>query len=349
MLSKILERQGVKPILWEDFAKPSGLSIQDFYLHYLETCQLYLGIFGEQDSPATENEYREAVVMGLQRWIFVKDEARRGQQMSRLVELAENEVRDVREKFASDSDLLGKVQKKLQEYLSETTREYLELRKRRTQDFLADYRKNFLEPLLTELQLILIQLENKQPLEYSYNWNPNNFRIHPHYRLDEELKENLDSFFAAFEKCREDSVLANKVSLEICDRVANSFVGTLKDGLTEDQQKDIRERIKQVLYQSPLMYVGDIRKLSDQEIAKMKERVWLTMSHLPNEVWYILGTAMTQQKIDGHIHSLAELIEKNSDVAAYIAARSNVEKAANKTYQMIWKRYVDATGYQPLP
>jgi len=170
-LADLLPQRHVKPIYFEMLEKPSSLTPEQFYLTYIEKCQLYLGIFGEEDSIPTQKEYKEAVVAGLQRWVFIKESNKRGQQISALINLAEQEV--VREKFTTNDDLLAKIDERIQNYLSQSTKEYIELKKHRTQEFLVDYRRNFLEPLLEQVQLVRNQLQNRQSLRYSDYWTHN--------------------------------------------------------------------------------------------------------------------------------------------------------------------------------
>ncbi len=209
-IAETLQTRHVKPIHWEMLEKPSSLTPKEFYLQYLETCQLYIGILGGKDSPGTEEEYREAVTTGLKRWIFIKEADSRDSQIQHLIEVAEKEV--VREKFTGDEDLRDKIDQRIQNYLSQTTREYLELRKRRTHEFLGDYRTKFLEPLLEQVQLVRTQLTNRQDVHYSDYWTPNKIMTHPYYDIDPELKAALENFFKTFTKCELSTAAARETT-----------------------------------------------------------------------------------------------------------------------------------------
>ena len=127
-IAAILRSHRVKPVYWEKLEKPSALTTRQFYLEYLRTCQLYIGILGTQDSPGTEDDYREATTIGLDRLIFIKDAPARGSQIHRLIQLAEKDV--VREKFTTDQELVNMVDERIQNWLSNQTLLWLPNHKR---------------------------------------------------------------------------------------------------------------------------------------------------------------------------------------------------------------------------
>jgi len=44
------------------------------------------------------------------------------------------------------------------------------------------------------------------------------------------------------------------------------------------------------------------------------------------------------------------VVERDSknDIRKYLSARSELEKAANSAHDMLWKNFVESTGYEPL-
>ncbi|MCX6658991.1 MAG: hypothetical protein NTX81_01230, partial [Candidatus Bathyarchaeota archaeon] len=47
------------------------------------------------------------------------------------------------------------------------------------------------------------------------------------------------------------------------------------------------------------------------------------------------------------VKGLVQLNQKNEVIRKYLTTRRQVEKAANLAYDLLWKRFVDSTGYQP--
>lgn len=345
-IAETLQAHHVKPIYWEMLPKPSSLTRQDFYLQYLETCQLYIGILGEKDSPGTEDEYREAVTTGLARWVFIKQADARSSQIQRLITRAEKDV--VREKFTGDQDLRDKIDERIQNYLSQTTREYLELRKQRTQQFLADYRTRFLEPLLEQVQLVRNQLANRRDLHYGSYWNPDTITTHPHFYVDTELKDALESFFKAYTKCELLTAETTRVYEANCKAMTKHHLEQYFSGLTSDAQGRAYVQAHAILYQTNFVNYSDASQLTNEKLAEFvklaQERL---VQVLPDPT--ILITELMVNSLREMVKGVVSLDLKSEQVRLYLAARTELEAAANRAHELLWKRFVESTGYQPIP
>lgn len=343
-IASILQRHHVKPVYWEMLEKPSALSPEEFYLKYLEDCQLYIGIFGENDTLGTEKEYRESVTTGLHRWVFIKETNQRGKQISSLIELAEKEI--VREEFTTNGDLLAKIGERFQDFLSQSTREYLELKKRRTQEFLADYRRNFLEPLLEQVQLIRTQLRNRQGLSYGDYWTPTKITNHPHYFLDGELKGALEDFFTSFDRCVRLVASAMKAyQEENCKRMTEFHVSDYVKGKPKNAQNRVYEQVENALYQTSLMHYDDLRQLNDDELGKTTEHLKNAMTAALHDP-YIIMSYNVNRSLGELVKGIVKLNQQNDAIRKYLTARRELEKAANVAHELLWKRFVSSTGYQ---
>lgn len=345
-IAETLQARHVKPIHWEMLEKPSSLTPREFYLQYLETCQLYIGILGEKDSPGTEEEYREAVITGLKRWIFIKQADSRGSQIQHLIEVAEKEV--VREKFTGDEDLRDKIDQRIQNYLSQTAREYLELRKRRTYEFLEDYRSKLLEPLLEQVQLVRNQLTGKHDLHYSDYWTPNKIMTHPYFDVDPNLKVALENFFKMFTKCELSTAAAAQAFEYNCKLMAEFHLQDYFRPMPPTEKERVYMQIVTALDQTPLMYYQAASQLKEEEtdrIAKHAEKALISVLQDTS----ILASSNMTRSLREIVKGVAEMNGKNNQLRTYLAARTELEEAANKAHELLWKRFVESTGYQPIP
>jgi hypothetical protein len=345
-IAETLQAHHVKPICWEMLPKPSSLTRQDFYLQYLETCQLYIGILGEKDSSGTENEYREAVTTGLARWVFIKQADTRSSQIQHLIDLAEKEI--VREKFTGDQDLQNKINERIQNYLSQTTREYLELRKQRTQQFLTDYRTKFLEPLLEQVQLVRNLLANRYDVHYSNYWSPDKVAQHPHFYVDAELKDALENFFKAYTKCEQLTADATREYQTNCQALTRKYLEEYFKGMTTDAQGRAYEQANSLLYQVNLVNYSDSTQLTEDKINSVIRQAQARLTQvLPDPT--ILITELMVNSLREMTKGVVELDLKNQLIRNYLVARTELEAAANKAHELLWKRFVESTGYHPIP
>lgn len=345
-IAETLQARHVKPIHWEMLEKPSSLTPREFYLQYLETCQLYIGILGGKDSPGTEEEYREAVTTGLTRWIFIKQADSRGSQIQHLIEVAEKEV--VREKFTGDEDLRDKIDRRIQNYFSQTTREYLELRKRRTYEFIEDYRTKFLEPLLEQVQLVRNQLTGKHDLYYSEYWTPNKIMTHPYFDVDSNLKVALEYFFKTFTKCELSTAAATRDYETSCKALARFHLEEYVRGMKADAQGRVYEQASSLLYQSSLIPYADSSQLSEETLSNIVEQAKGRLAQVLPEPT-ILATSMMNDSLRNMVTGVTDRDTKSQSISTYLAARTELEIAANKAHELLWKRFVESTGYQPIP
>jgi hypothetical protein len=345
-IAETLQSRHVKPIYWEMLQKPSSFTPKDFYLQYLQTCQLYICILGETDSPGTEEEYREAVTTGLARWIFIKQANSRDNQIQHLIDLAEKEI--VREKFTGDQDLQTKIDERIQNYLSQTTREYLELRKQRTQQFLTDYRTKFLEPLLEQVQLIRTLLANRQDVHYSNYWNPNSVAQHPYFYVDAELKDTLENFFKAHAKCENLAADATREYETNCQALTRKYLEEYFKGMTTDAQGRAFDQANSLLYQVNLANYTDSTQLTDEKINSVVQQAQARLTQvLPEPA--ILITELMVNSLREMTKGVVERDLKSQRIRTYLTARTELEAAANKAHEHLWKRFVESTGYQPIP
>jgi len=342
-IASILQRHHVKPVYWEMLEKPSALSPEEFYLKYLEDCQLYIGIFGENDTLGTEKEYRESVTTGLHRWVFIKETNQRGKQISSLIELVEKEI--VREEFTTNDDLLAKIGERIQNFVSQSTREYIELKKRRTQEFLADYRRNFLEPLLEQVQLIRTQLQNRQGPSYGDYWTPTKITNHPHFFLDGELKGVLENFFTSFDRCVHLVASAMKAYQENCKGVTEFHIIDYVKGKPKDAQNKVYEQVENALFQTSLMYYDDLRQLNDDELGKMIEHLKNALTAVLHDPC-IITSYNVNRSLGELVKGIVERNQQNDAIRKYLTARRELEKAANVAHELLWKRFVSSTGCQ---
>jgi hypothetical protein len=345
-IAEALQAHHVKPIYWEMLPKPSSLTPRDFYLRYLQTCQLYIGILGETDSTGTEDEYREAVTIGLTRWIFIKQANTRSSQIQHLIQLAEKE--NVREKFADDQNLRDKIDERIQNYLSQTTKEYLELRKQRTQQFLADYRTRFLEPLLEQVQLIRTQLANRRDVHYSDYWSPDKIATHPHFYVDPELKDALENLFKAYTKCELLTAETTREYEANCKTMTKFHLEQYFKDLTPDAQGRAYAQADAILYQTNLVNYSDASQLTQEKLTEFVKQAQARLAQVfPDPT--ILITSLMENSLREMAKGVVERDLKSQPVRTYLAARTELEAATNKAHELLWKRFVETTGYQPIP
>jgi uncharacterized protein (UPF0335 family) len=339
----------VEPVYWEKLGKPSGISPVDFYLRYLGTCQLYIGILGERESDPTEKEYEEAVLSGLERWIFIKEISVRSEQITTFIQRVEREV--VRETFADDIDLAAKVEARIQSFVSQTTREYLELRKHRTHEFLLDYRRQFLEPLLIKLQLNRDQLEKKQTVGAL---NYGEFEKHPYFPLDSELESVLGNFFEAIGKAVEHQTLARSAYQKNCGIVTKSHLTKSLIAKFPSLEKEISTACQIVdlslsQWESPFLYTrtSDINEY--QSILGSRTEAEATirkeMDALDQRTGQkIVGSLPANYAADVLRH-LMELNQEEIDIDKCLKARQAAAEEIVKAYSRLWATFVKSTGY----
>jgi hypothetical protein len=341
----------VEPVYWEKLGKPSGISPVDFYLRYLGTCQLYIGILGERESDPTRKEYEEAVLSGLERWIFIKEIPVRSEQITTLIQRVEREV--VRERFADDHDLADKVEARIQSFVSQTTREYLELRKHRTHEFLLDYRRQFLEPLLVKLQLNRDQLEKKQTVgELDYG----EFEKHPYFHLDSELASVLGDFFEAIRKAARHQTLARSAYQKNCSFVTESH---LAKGLTDEFpsfQKEISttcQIVDQSLcqWESPFLYTRTSSKNEYQSISgprtEAEAAIRKEMDALDLRTGQKIAGSLPANYAADVLRHLMELNQGEIEIDKCLKARQAAAEEIVKAYSKLWATFVKSTGYSP--
>ena len=345
MIAETLSARRVKPIYWKMLEKPSGLTKKEFYLQHLGKCQLYIGIFGESDSLGTEDEYREAVTIGLERWVFIKEADQRGSQIQRLIQLAEKDV--VREKFTGDQNLRDKIDERIQNFLSQTTREYLELRKGRTHEFLTDYRTKFLEPLLEQVKLVRTQLSSRGDVPYT-SLTPNTTRNHAYFDLDPDLKDALEKLFTAYTKCEMSTAAAGRAYESNCKRSTEFHLVDYVTGMAPDAQGRAYQQMESLLYQTELMNYRELKELTEDRLRNIVEQAKGRLTQvLPDPI--ILTTSKMNNSLRLIVQGVVERDSQNNDIRNHLAARSELETAANNAYERLRKKFAECTGYQPIP
>ncbi|MGA8856257.1 MAG: hypothetical protein WB643_03715, partial [Candidatus Bathyarchaeia archaeon] len=252
----------------------------------------------------------------------------------------------VREKFTTDQELQTKVDERIQNWLSQTAGEYLELRKQRTYAFLMDYRTRFLEPLLEQVQLVRTQLKNKQSPQFSDYWRPDKITNHPHYQVDPELRDALDAFFTAFTECELGIAPAAKSFEDNCMKIADFH---LVDHIRmPDIRKKVCSHVVGSLVQTPLMYYQTLGALNEEDLGKIAQHAGEGVaSALQNRD--ILASTNFQRSLREIVKGVLEMNRNNQEIRRYIAARGSLAKAVNKAHDLLWKRFAESTGYQPIP
>ena len=66
-IAAVLREFNVDSVMWEDFHGPEGMTPKQFYAQHLQDCQLYIGLFGLEESQPTADEYKESKLLGLER------------------------------------------------------------------------------------------------------------------------------------------------------------------------------------------------------------------------------------------------------------------------------------------
>lgn len=108
-----LLRRFFEPVLFEDLPA-SDRRADDLYLHLVDRCELYVGLFGSEYGSVdadgispTEREFQRAGERGKTRLIFLKaaDDTSRDPRMLALIRQAEASL--VRRRFASSAELIA--------------------------------------------------------------------------------------------------------------------------------------------------------------------------------------------------------------------------------------------------
>jgi len=217
-LAALLEEFHVGPVMWELWTKPASMTPKEFYQMYLQDCQLYIGIIGLQESPGTEDEYRESRILQLERWIFIyepKGSYSRHPQMQVLADLANSET--VRVNFGSTDQLLKTVRSKLEDFLPEKVAEYIELRKKRAHEFWSSYIRDFLEPVLTELKVIREELNRDASYFMTDSWRQ--LRKKPASDLDKDITNKIEQAYNALDDYQKKWSLAYGVFQKRADEI----------------------------------------------------------------------------------------------------------------------------------
>ena len=266
--AQTLREFDIEPVMWEDFAKPADMSVESFYKRYLQECQIYIGLFGLEASMPTENEYHEAKVLHIEKWVFIRDppNANRDPQMQSLISLAESE--SVYAKFDSEETLCENLRARVRTFLPEKVAEYIELAKTRAHEFLIDYRKSFLEPLLGQVLTIRRQIENNRdfgPMDY---FSLDSLRVNPYFLIDDQLRSTLEAFIVAFAICQQITAAAVRAHVNNCHATTEWLLRDQVKALEPNAQKNLLRGVDQRLAQMNLMNLTDLRGLSDEERRK---------------------------------------------------------------------------------
>lgn len=359
-IATLLEKYNIDPIYWESpkLKKPSDMSREEFYRHFLNLCQLYIGLLGEIDSRPTEDEYEEASLSSLERWLFIKDGAHQGQQMVKFRDRIEKEV--VRERFADGGELIKKLEGRIKTFLPETARVHIEMRKGRAYEFLVDYRKGFLEPLLIQVELDKKQLQERKSLPY---WEFQKFKDHPYFRLDGELIPILDTWFALVKERSQLQGIAYGVyrsnaakTVEL--RITQPLVSKFQSNKPQIAIASVHLLNKLCQFESPLLYIRPSNKFKDEvkemqdTREKLKASIRKRVEELENEIEQPVRETLAIPPGSNYSNDYAEdavwfLLFLNSgqqDVEVCLTCRDKLAQAVAQANTELWNRFLKSTG-----
>jgi hypothetical protein len=280
----------------------------------------------------------------LERWIFIYSPTTatlQNHQTQALANQARSEI--VYVKFASEEQLLRQIRDKLKEFLPEKVTEYIELTKKRAQEFLVDYRKSFLEPLLQQILLIRRQLQKDSDLSYSDYWSPENVRNSPYFYIDESLQNELENFFSSFQKCQLLTAEARRAYGENCKQIVEFHINSYIDRLDSDAKGRASQNIEQSLHQTCLMNVINPDKLSNEERERIRMQLGRVISSELDKP-YIQASDRWAYIITQIIDGLIKLNQLGNTIRNYLEARKQVETAASNAYETLWKRFLESAG-----
>lgn len=115
LIAGTVGKLGLEPVMFERF----GARTEDretAFLQELDTCPIYVGIFGTEYSLGTRKEIEKALHDGKDVLVFVRESQTRNQDLSKL--LKELETRVVYQKFSTKEDLASTVQESLLQLLA---------------------------------------------------------------------------------------------------------------------------------------------------------------------------------------------------------------------------------------
>jgi DNA-binding transcriptional MocR family regulator len=116
--------------------------------------------------------------------------------------------------------------------------------------------------------------------------------------------------------------------------------------MTPDAQNRAYQQMETLLYQTDLMNCKDPNQLTDDMLSNIVEQAKGRLAPVlpdPN----ILITSMMHDSLRLLVKGVIERDSKNNDILTYLSARTELERSANRAHEMLWKRFVESTGYQP--
>jgi hypothetical protein len=338
-IANILREFDIQPVMWEDLPKPRDMPVEGFYKRYLGECQIYVGLFGLEESKPTEDEYHESKILHIERWAFICDphNAQRHPQMQALVSLAKSE--SVYAEFDSEETLCENLRARVRTFLPEKVAEYIELTKTRAHEFLIDYRKSFLEPLLNQVLIIRTQLQYNSNLSFSDYWLPRSIRVNPYFLIDNELKDALDTFFLSFTKCERITAAAIRAHNNNCHAATEWLLRDQVKAIESNAQNRLLANIEQRLSQINLMNLTDLQGLSNEERETGLQGIRQEFTSAK-----ILPAGLVSERIEMLIDGVFQRNQKDNDVRAYLEARKVVETTSNRAYELLWKKFLNSIG-----
>ncbi|MCX7840301.1 MAG: HEAT repeat domain-containing protein, partial [Anaerolineae bacterium] len=139
IVKRALLARDCEPILFDDMgARPT--SAQTTYLAGVRAADVYVGIFWNAYSAATEEEYRLARELGKPCFVYIKESARRDAELERLLAEISDPQRGVKYfPFRTVIELETQVQKDIQAWLTERALNPQEFTSQQLQDALRNY------------------------------------------------------------------------------------------------------------------------------------------------------------------------------------------------------------------
>lgn len=146
---RAIEELNLEPVMWELLTPSMPKPVEQAYLDGVRLSQLYVGIIGSMESPGSLEEFHEATKLGKPRFMFTKNVPSR--------QLGANEfLREARKlkcaEYSTPDEFSSKLETSLLDFMAEQTLSHLETITRTREDFVHDYIREYVRPLLDEVK-----------------------------------------------------------------------------------------------------------------------------------------------------------------------------------------------------
>ncbi len=103
-----------------------------------------------------------------------------------------------------------------------------------------------------------------------------------------------------------------------------------------------------LLYQASVIHYKDSSQLSEETLSNIVEQAKGRLAQVLPEPT-ILITSKMNYSLRMMVKGVIDRDTKSQSIRTYLTARTELEQAANKAHELLWKRFVESTGYQPIP